>query len=415
MFLGGTIRMRITIRAALLTAAAALGLIATTVTPAQAATGWDRCPKGKFCIFDKEDGQGSMAAYSTSQSSLGSWDNKASSVYNRTGYHYFCLYSLSGYRYLDPVHDVEVFAYGTGDYELDLSGFSDANSHLDNNLSSFRWARTGRQCEGQPEPLDWYAGQDSHSRPAQPFGDLDRDGNADLLQRTYSGKLWRLPGDGTGRLIGPGWNSMTALTRHGDLTGDGTEDLLARDKSGELWTYPGTGRGSFGARKAVGPGWNSMTGISAVGDLTGDKKGDLLARDKSGELWMYPGRGNGTFGARKAVGPGWNSMRALVGPGDMTGDGRPDFVASDTSGRLWLYPGNGKGALGARKMIGTAGWKAFPTLIGAGDFTGDGRPDLIATNNSGGYREIRLYAGKSGGGLTAQGVQNYLDEGDSLF
>lgn len=405
--------MRITFRAALLAAAATLGLLAATITPAQAATGYDRCPKGKFCLFDKADGQGSMAAYSQSQATLGSWDNKASSVYNRTGYHYICMYSLSDYRYVDPVHDVVVTLNSPEDYPWDLEPFHDANSHMDNNLSSFRWARTNRQCQGGAEPLDWSETQYSMV-PAQPFGDLDRDGNPDLLNRTYSGKLWRLPGDGTGRLIGPGWNSMTALTRHGDLTGDGTEDLLARDRSGELWTYPGTGRGGFGTRKAVGPGWNSMTSISAVGDLNGDGKGDLLARDTTGKLWMYPGRGNGTFGTRKLVGPGWNSMRALVGPGDMTGDGRPDFVASDTLGRLWLYPGNGKGALGTRKMIGTAGWKAFPTLIGAGDFSGDGRPDLIAVG-AGNYGAVRHYEGRSGGGLSAGIVQNYLDEGDSLY
>ncbi|WP_188285383.1 FG-GAP-like repeat-containing protein [Streptomyces sp. CBMA29] len=407
--------MRITFRAALLTAAAVLGLIAATVTPAQAATGFDRCPKGRFCLFDASDGRGSMAVYTQPQATLGSWDNKASSVYNRTGYHYFCMYSLDKYRYADPVHDVVVYGYNRGDYSLNLSQFSDANSHMDKNLSSFRWAPTGRQCEGQPEPVNWSSDYGPFSRPAQPFGDLDRDGNADLLLRTYSGKLWRLPGDRTGRLVGGGWNSMTALTRHGDLNGDGTEDLLARDKAGELWMYPGTGRGGFGARRAVGPGWNSMTSISAVGDLNGDGKGDLLARDTTGKLWMYPGRGNGAFGTRKLVGPGWNSMLGLVGPGDLTGDGRPDFVASDTSGRLWLYPGNGKGALGTRKMIGTGGWNAFPTLIGAGDFTGDGRPDLIATSSGPHSAQIRLYSGRSGGALTDQGSQNRKDEGDSLF
>ena len=405
--------MRISFRAALVTAAAALGLIATSVAPAQAATGFDRCPKGRFCVFDGRDGQGAMASYTSPQSDLGAWRTKASSVYNRTGYQYFCMYSRTNYQYIDPVHDVEVVSTGN-DVGDDLYYYHDANSHLDNNLGSVRWAHTFRQCQGGPEYLPWSDPYETYPTTPASFDDLNRDGTPDLLTRTYGGRLFFLRGDGTGVLIGGGWNSMTALTRHGDLNGDGSEDLLARDTQGQLWFYPGNGKGAFGARKLIGGGWNSMSRIQAVGDLDGDGKGDLVARDTKGQLWMYPGNGKGAFGARKLIGGGWNVMRAFAGPGDLSGDGRNDLVVSDSSGRLWLYPGNGRGAFGARKMIGTGGWRPFTTLLGVGDMEQDGHPDLLAAE-TGPNGEIRLYRGRAGGTIVNYGPYDYLDDSDALF
>ncbi|MFI1094474.1 FG-GAP-like repeat-containing protein [Streptomyces sp. NPDC020917] len=405
--------MRISFRAALVTAAAALGLIATSVAPAQAATGYDRCPKGRFCVFDLAGGEGAMATYTSPQSDLGAWRTRASSVYNRTGYMYFCMYSRTGYQYIDSIHDVEVLGEGP-DSQLDLYPIHDKNSHLDNNLGSVRWARTMRQCEGGPEYVQWGNPNGWAPTTAAPFGDLNRDGVPDLLDRAYSGRLYFLRGDGTGTLIGGGWNSMSALTRHGDLNGDGAEDLLARDTKGQLWMYPGNGRGAFAARKLIGGGWNSMTRIQAVGDLNGDGKGDLVARDTKGQLWMYPGNGRGAFGARTLIGGGWQVMRAFAAPGDLSGDGRNDLVVSDSSGKLWLYPGNGRGAFGARKMIGTGGWGRFTMLLGVGDMTQDGHPDLLA-GETGSYGEIRLYRGRAGGTIVNDGTYDYLNDGDALY
>ncbi|MEU9098748.1 FG-GAP-like repeat-containing protein [Streptomyces sp. NPDC048361] len=401
--------MRTKLRAALVTAAAALGLVATSVVPAQAATGFDRCPQGKLCVFDGADGQGAMASYTTSQRDFGSWRFKASSVINRSSAASLCLYSRTNYEYLDSVHDVQ--ASGTGAYGVNLSDFADKNSHLDNNLGSARLAHTMRECQGGNEYPDWSGQYGNGPGPAQTFGDLDRDGTPDLLGRSWAGRLWFLPGDCTGSLIGAGWNSMTALTRHGDLNGDGNEDLLARDTAGSLYMYPGNGRGRFGTRLLIGGGWNTMSAIQAAGDLNGDGKGDLLARDTSGQLWMYPGNGRGWFGKRLLIGGGWNVMKAFAGPGDLNGDGKNDLVVSDTAGKLWLYPGNGRGRFGSRVMIGTGGWGAFGTLLGIGDWDRDGHPDLLASGSG----ESVLYRGLTGGRLAAGELSAYLEDSDRLF
>jgi hypothetical protein len=408
--------MRTSIRAALLTAAAALGLIAASITPAQAATGYDRCPQGSLCLFDQAAGQGTMTTYTSAQASLGTSDNLASSVYNRTGVHYLCMYSLADYQYVDAVQDVVATPSGTGNDRWELSQFTSPGATMDHNLSSFRWAHTQRECQGGPEYLPWIAPYGVTKRPAQPFGDLNGDGRDDLLLRTYTGKLWRLPGDGKGGLIGSGWAGMSQLTRHGDLNGDGTEDLLARDASGRLWVYPGTGRGAFGARTSVGTGWNGMTRILATGDLNGDAKGDLVARDTAGQLWLYPGRADGLFGTRSLMGTGWNVMAAFAAPGDITGDGHPDLLASETAtGKLWLYPGDGHGKVGARTLAGIGGWKPFTTLLGIGDLTGDNLNDLVAASNLGTSGELRVYSAGTSEGIFNTGASDALSEGDALF
>ncbi|MDG5801457.1 VCBS repeat-containing protein [Streptomyces ossamyceticus] len=55
------------------------------------------------------------------------------------------------------------------------------------------------------------------------------------------------------------------------------------------------------------------------------------------------------------------SYNAIVGVGDLTDDGRPDLVARDTSGNLWRNSGDGKGSFGSRTRIAT-GWGGYKSL-----------------------------------------------------
>ncbi|GGR36162.1 FG-GAP-like repeat-containing protein [Streptomyces roseolus] len=84
--------------------------------------------------------------------------------------------------------------------------------------------------------------------------------------------------------------------------------------------------------------------------------------------------------------------------------GREDLYARDRSGVLWLYPGNGRGAFHPRKLIGTGGWNAHKELLGLGDVTGDGRPDVVAHTaapNDWGHPWLKVYPGTGDGNLRA--------------
>ncbi|MFI1091863.1 FG-GAP-like repeat-containing protein [Streptomyces sp. NPDC020917] len=375
--------------------------------PAHAATGYDRCAWGKVCVFDGARGTGAMTEITGDRASLGSWDNRITSIAN-FGDLAMCLYSDANYG---TVGGDEWLLYN-GTLSLDES----PTPQLDNAISSVEFSRDGSDCGTPRDYTRWgaYIGRRPAGLPAaSQFGDLDNDGFADQVSRSKDGLLYSEAGQGPGRRIGGGWNSMTKLVRHGDYNGDGREDIFARDTSGVLWFYPGDGHGALGAPVKVGGGWNSMRQLAAVGDLNGDGRRDLVAADTAGVLWLYPGNGRGSFSTRVEIGSGgWNSMNALVGSGDLTGDGRSDLVARDTSGRLWLYPGNSKGRLGARTKIGSGGWNAMQEIYGAGDVSGDGRPDLVAHDRS---HDVWVYRGTGTGTIRARVYEGWAREAQFVF
>ncbi|QNA75394.1 N-acetylmuramoyl-L-alanine amidase [Streptomyces sp. So13.3] len=172
-------------------------------------------------------------------------------------------------------------------------------------------------------------------------------------------------------------------------------DVIALDKSGVLWQYQGSGSATtpFLYRYRIGGGWQ---GYNALIDLSGfhaNGTGDLIAREPSGTLWYYKGTGNiaAPFATRIKAGTGWQIYNALIGVGDVSADGKPDLIARDTAGILYLYRGTGNPAapFTTRVKIGT-GWQMHNMLVGGSDLTGDGKVDLIARDTSG---NLWLYRG----------------------
>lgn len=184
----------------------------------------------------------------------------------------------------------------------------------------------------------------------------------------------------------------------GDLDADWAGDLLARRRgSGQLLRYPGNGAAGWQPRRPFGTGWGAMDVVDAVGDLTGDGRPDAVARERTtGKLWLYAGDGRGGLGSRSLLGTGWQAMDAIVGAGDVSGDGIPDLVARDVAaGRLWLFPGTARGRLGTRTQVGI-GWHMMDLVVGTGDLTGDGLADMVAREKANG--RLWLYAGNGAGG-----------------
>jgi hypothetical protein len=84
--------------------------------------------------------------------------------------------------------------------------------------------------------------------------------------------------------------------------------------------------------------------------------------------------------------------------GDFNGDGRPDMISREADGSLLLLPGLGGNKLGTAVQIGT-GWNIFNMVLGNGDFDGDGKADLIARASDG---SLWLYPGNGTGGFLAR-------------
>ena len=132
--------------------------------------------------------------------------------------------------------------------------------------------------------------------------------------------------------------------------------------------YRGNGAGGWvtGAGEEIGTGWDSFTAVIPGGDFSGDGKADLLARRSNGELLMYRGNGAGGWltGTGERIGTGWGSFTALASGGDFSGDGKPDVLARSPDGTLRLYRGNGAGGWtsGTGEQIGS-GWNRLTRLL----------------------------------------------------
>ncbi|MCZ2402222.1 VCBS repeat-containing protein [Paenarthrobacter sp. Z7-10] len=139
----------------------------------------------------------------------------------------------------------------------------------------------------------------------------------------------------------------------------------------------------------------SLSGSTS--DFDGNWNSDVLARvSATAALRMYAGNGHGSLLAGVQIGAGWNSFNALETPGDFSGDGRQDVLARETStGYLWLYPGNGHDGWLPRVRVGSD-WNAFSTIVGPGDFNGDQLVDVLARERATGY--LWLYPGNGHGG-----------------
>jgi hypothetical protein len=183
------------------------------------------------------------------------------------------------------------------------------------------------------------------------------------------------------------------------VTGQGRADAIVRDPGpdvGTLRIYPNNGSTTSNpwttAFLAAGSGWGFANAL-LLADVTGDGRPDVIARDPSvdnGTLWIYPNNGSTTsnpWTTRFSAGTGWNTVGTLM-IGDVTGDGHPDIIATDPAvdnGTLWIYPNNGSTTSNpwtlARIWAGT-GWNTVNSLM-IGDVTGDGHPDIVARDPSG--------------------------------
>ena len=99
---------------------------------------------------------------------------------------------------------------------------------------------------------------------------------------------------------------------------------------------------------------------AAHADWNGDGPGDVLTVHPDGRLLLYRGNGAGgwvTGTAREPSAAAGPAFTALLAPGDFSGDGKPDLLVRDGDGQLLMYRGNGTGgwAAGDRRASAAAG------------------------------------------------------------
>jgi hypothetical protein len=117
---------------------------------------------------------------------------------------------------------------------------------------------------------------------------------------------------------------------------------------------------------------------SCYGSCNDDGKLDLVSAGGA-SVAILLGNGDGTFRAEKTfLVPGNNQFS--VATADFDGDRKLDVaVACENSDVIAVLFGNGDGTLGQTMsyLVGSQ-----PYAVAAGEFNGDGRPDLVSVNFS---------------------------------
>lgn len=188
-------------------------------------------------------------------------------------------------------------------------------------------------------------------------------------------------------------DSLSATSTVADVSGDGFADLLATKPDGTLWLYPN----NFNSDRAhpfskdvrqVGNDWGQYNRVMS-GDVNHDGYGDILALTPSGDLYYYQNNYRNSpvlpFNLQRVkIGNSWNGYNRIMA-GDVTGDGFVDILATKQDGTMWLYGNNFNSNHGAPYGSGIrvgSYWNDYNRLT-VGDVSGDGFADVLATKPDG--------------------------------
>jgi hypothetical protein len=199
-----------------------------------------------------------------------------------------------------------------------------------------------------------------------------------------------------------------------DLNGDGKPDVVIADycidsscATGSVSVLLGNGDGTFQPAVSYSSG-----GVGAfyvvVGDFNRDGVPDLAVANEwsdkkltSGSVAVLLGNGDGTFKAAVSYLSGGSETESLA-VGDFNGDGKLDLAATDETGGVSVFLGKGDGTF--HKPVIYSSGVLIPVSVAVADVNGDHKLDLVLAGqgeNHQGYVGVLLGNGDGTFGAAA--------------
>jgi hypothetical protein len=201
-----------------------------------------------------------------------------------------------------------------------------------------------------------------------------------------------------------------------DFTGEGYPDVLFQRQEGKyevaLWTMNGPSVAASSVLAYPDPKWK----IAGTGDFDGDGYNDTFWQHETGWLGIWLMRGTNSAAAGRWVQLEHYSMTGhqIAGAADLTGDGRPDLVWQHPESGVTVWPMEGTnivkqaGGQAAGVSLGLLAGRGW-AVVAMGDFTRDGRVDLLLRNASTGGLELWSVSGPP---LAARKLVRLAESGD---
>ena len=203
-----------------------------------------------------------------------------------------------------------------------------------------------------------------------------------------------------------------------DVNGDGKPDVMVANSSdGTVGVLLGKGAGTF-LPVVLYPSGGLTTESIVAADLNGDGKLDLVVATcaASGSncvnalVGVLLGNGDGTFQAAVtySTGPFAANFANAVAVADLNGDGKADLIVSNNNSAfgLGVLLGNGDGTF---QPAVTSSFNGLAFSIATADLNGDGKPDLVmagcVTSGTTCVASASVLLGKGDG--TFQRIVNY--------
>lgn len=288
---------------------------------------------------------------------------------------------------------------GDGRTDVFLAGF-DNDCALYRNLGDWRFVEVAAEAGVRLPGLDCTGAA---------FGDLDGDGDLDLVVNTLGQGTWLLFNDGRGRFtrfpaaLNPGRGGMTAALA--DVDGDGFLDVyVANYRTRALMDMPSTrmtfrkvgGRmvvDTVNGRPASDPEFQDRFVVNESGGIEENGEPDVMYRNLGGTNFVEVPWTGGLFldedGAPLAQPPRDWGLAAMFR--DVDHDGRPDlYVCNDfqSPDRFWLNLGGGRFRAAPRLALRRISLSSM--AVDFADLNRDGHEDFLVLEMLSREQELRM-------------------------